>query len=107
MRSAANSRLHERRGEKYGRGRMRFEPRRDLALWCQSRMAEAGLVPPHSVLAPGTALALLRSSALPSAQAKRMVGHRTQRCPPAATKQRGDRGPRLVPVVRSELSMAT
>lgn len=31
----------------------------DLALWCQSRMAEGGIVPPHSVLAPGTALGLL------------------------------------------------
>ena len=31
----------------------------DLALWCQSRMEEGGIVPPHSVLAPGTALGLL------------------------------------------------
>jgi hypothetical protein len=31
----------------------------DLALWCQSRMAEGGIVPPHSVLAPRTALGLL------------------------------------------------
>jgi len=51
----------------------------DLALWCQSRMAEGGIVPPHSVLAPGTALRLLRSRALPSAQANCMVaqGQRT------------------------------
>jgi hypothetical protein len=34
----------------------------DLALWCQSRMEEGGIVPPHSVLAPGTALGLLPSS---------------------------------------------
>jgi hypothetical protein len=46
---------------------------RDLALWCQSRMEEGGLVPPHSVLAPGTALGLLRSRALSSAQAKGIV----------------------------------
>jgi hypothetical protein len=28
----------------------------DLALCCQSRMEEGGIVPPHSVLAPETAL---------------------------------------------------
>ena len=33
---------------------------RDLSPWCQSRMEEGGIVPPHSVLAPGTALGLLR-----------------------------------------------
>ena len=33
---------------------------RDLALSCQSRMAEGGILPPHSVLAPGTVLGLLR-----------------------------------------------
>ena len=51
----------------------------DLALGCQSRMAEGGLVPPHSVLAPGTALGLLPSRALSSAQAACMVaqGQRT------------------------------
>ena len=32
---------------------------RDLAPWCQSRMEEGGIVPPHSVLAPGSALGLL------------------------------------------------
>ena len=37
-------------------------------------MEEGGLVPPHSVLAPGTALGLLRSRALPSAQAKGIIG---------------------------------
>jgi hypothetical protein len=36
-------------------------------------MAEGGIVPPHSVLAPGTALGLLRSRALPSAQVNYMV----------------------------------
>jgi hypothetical protein len=45
----------------------------DLALWCQSRMEEGGIVPPHSVLAPGTALRLLPSRALSSAQAKVIV----------------------------------
>src|SRR5262245_40304595 len=66
---------------------LRLGPR-DLALWCQSRMAEGGIVPPHSVLAPGTALGLLPSRALSSAQAKGIVGptrglgHRTE--------QRGD-----------------
>src|SRR5262249_27870551 len=37
-------------------------------------MAEGGLVPPHAVLAPGTALRLLRSRALPSAQVRGIVG---------------------------------
>ena len=46
---------------------------RDLALWCQSRMEEGGIVPPHSVLAPGTALGLLPSRALSSAQANDIV----------------------------------
>src|SRR5215471_7349237 len=36
-------------------------------------MEEGGIVPPHSVLAPGTALGLLLSRALPSAQAKGIV----------------------------------
>jgi hypothetical protein len=36
-------------------------------------MAEGGIVPPPSVLAPGTALGLLRSRALSSAQAKGIV----------------------------------
>src|SRR5262249_30740335 len=51
----------------------------DLALWCQSRMEEGGIVPPHSGLAPGTALGLLPSRALSSAQANCMVaqGQRT------------------------------
>jgi hypothetical protein len=39
----------------------------DLALWCQSRMEEGGIVPPHSVLAPETALRSVRTVALPSA----------------------------------------
>src|SRR5215831_2028180 len=37
-------------------------------------MAEGGLVPPHSVLAPGSALRLLRSRALSSAQVRGIVG---------------------------------
>lgn len=40
----------------------------DLALGCQSRMAEGGIVPPHSVLAPESALGSVRTVALPSAQ---------------------------------------
>jgi hypothetical protein len=39
-----------------------------LAHCCQSRMPEGGIVPPHSVLAPGTALGSLASVALSSAQ---------------------------------------
>jgi hypothetical protein len=45
----------------------------DLSLGCQSRMEEGGIVPPHSVLAPGTALGLLLSRALSSAQVKCIV----------------------------------
>jgi transposase len=47
---------------------------RDLALGCQSRMAEGGLVPPHSVWAPGTALGSVPTVALSSAQARGIVG---------------------------------
>ena len=46
----------------------------DLALGCQSRMAEGGIVPPHSVLAPGTALRSVPTVALPSAQVGGIVG---------------------------------
>ena len=46
---------------------------RDLALWYQSRMEEGGIVPPHSVLAPGTALGLLPSRALSSAQVRGII----------------------------------
>src|SRR5262249_22843412 len=60
----------------------------DLALGCQSRMEEGGLVPPHSVLAPGTALGLLPSRALPSAQARGMVVAR--KALSNRTGQRGD-----------------
>jgi|HubBroStandDraft_5_1064220.scaffolds.fasta_scaffold243809_1 hypothetical protein len=72
MLSAELSRLRERKS----RMRMEIEPRGsvDLSLCCQSRMGEGGIVPPHSVLAPGTALELLRSSALPSAQVNGIVG---------------------------------
>jgi hypothetical protein len=45
----------------------------DLALGCQSRMAEGGIVPPHSVLAPGTVLGLLPSRALSPAQVTGIV----------------------------------
>src|SRR6516165_2886044 len=58
-----------------------------LAPWCQSRMEEGGLVPPHSVLAPGAALGLLRSRALPSAQVSGIVA--ATRRPSNRTKQRG------------------
>ena len=51
----------------------------DLAHWCQSRMEEGGIVPPHSVLAPGTALELLPSRALPSAQVNCIVAVRKMR----------------------------
>jgi hypothetical protein len=74
MPSAEQSQLRERESGM----RMEIEPGRslDLSLCCQSRMAEGGIVPPHSVLAPGTALELLRSSALPSAQVKGIIGVR-------------------------------
>jgi hypothetical protein len=44
--------------------------RSDLALWCQSRMEEGGIVPPHSVLAPESALGSVRTGALSSAQVR-------------------------------------
>src|SRR6516165_8185452 len=50
-------------------------------------MEEGGLVPPHSVLAPGTALRLLRSRALPSAQVTGIVG--APKALPNWTNQRG------------------
>ena len=52
-------------------------------------MAEGGLVLPHSVLAPGTALGLLLSRALPSAQAEGIVV--AAKGPVHRTEQRGDR----------------
>jgi hypothetical protein len=65
--------------------RCRGSPRpEDLALGCPSRRAAGGLVPPPSVLAPGTALGLLRRRALPSAQVRGIVvapkwlSHRTK-----------------------------
>jgi len=76
--------------------------RPDLSLWCQSRMEEGGIVPPHSVLAPGSALKLLRSRALPSAQVNVIVnvGNR-------ARNTKGDtEEAQFGPVVRSELPMA-
>src|SRR6516165_11745544 len=56
------------------RSMLGLRPRpRDLSPWCQSRMEEGGIVPPHSVLAPGTALGLLPSRALSSAQVQDIV----------------------------------
>ena len=59
----------------------------DLALCCQSRMAEGGIVPPHSVLAPGTALGSVHTVALSSAQARGIVG--AQKWLSNRTKQKG------------------
>src|SRR6266851_6124124 len=97
MLSAERSQPHERSGPAASWIRMADEetvlglrPRpRDLALWCQSRMEEGGIVPPHSVLAPGTALGSLPSRALSSAQAKGIVVVR--KLLSHGTKQRGDR----------------
>ena len=74
MPSAEQSRLRER--ESGIRMEIESGGSFDLSLCCQSRMAEGGIVPPHSVLAPGTALELLRSRALPSAQVKGIIGVR-------------------------------
>jgi hypothetical protein len=52
--------------------------RSDLALCCQSRMAEGGIVPPHSVLAPESALGSVRTVALPSAH---VISHCTVSLP--------------------------
>jgi hypothetical protein len=52
-------------------------------------------VPPHSVLAPGTALGLLRSRALPSAQVSGIVGG--PKGLSNGTNQRGGRGSTLRP----------
>src|SRR5258708_27065652 len=107
MLSAERSQPHERSGPAASWIRMADEetvlglrPRpRDLALWCQSRMEEGGIVPPHSVLAPGTALGLLPSRALSSAQVNVIVVV-TKGCRPG---QRSQEEPRFGPVVRSEL----
>src|SRR5262249_10968326 len=53
-------------------------------------MEEGGIVPPHSVLAPGTALGLLLSRALPSAQAKGIIV--APKGLSNRTEQRGGRG---------------
>ena len=53
-------------------------------------MEEGGIVPPHAVLAPGTALGLLRSRALPSAQAEGIVVAAAKGLA-YRTEQRGDR----------------
>ena len=62
----------------------------DLALWCQSRMEEGGIVPPHSVLAPGTTLELLLSRALPFAQVQGIVAVRMMMTSRKLTNQKGD-----------------
>ena len=64
-----NKSVHNAAGASAGERRRRH----DLALWCQSRMAEGGIVPPHSVLAPGTALRSVPTVALPSAQVRGIV----------------------------------
>ena len=73
-----------------------------MALWCQSRMEEGGIVPPHSVLAPGAALRLLRSRALPSAQVGGIVGAPKGAVELDRTERRKEE-PSFGPVVRSEL----
>src|SRR5947209_6844410 len=65
-------------------------------------MAEGGIVPPHSVLAPGTALRLLRSRALPSAQVSGIVAAFQAAVEPDKT-ERSHEEARFGPVVRSEL----
>src|SRR5271165_313518 len=64
-------------------------------------MEEGGIVPPHSVLAPGTALGLLLSRALSSAQVKCIVAKGDVFW--SRTKQEGDMTNQFGPVVRSEL----
>ena len=61
----------------------------DLSLGCQSRMAEGGIVPPHSVLAPGTALRSVPTVALSSAQVTGIVG--APRGLSKRTTQRGEK----------------
>src|SRR6516164_3629190 len=51
-------------------------------------MAEGGIVPPHSVLAPGTALRSVPTVALPSAQVRGIVG--TPKGSPNWTSKRGN-----------------
>src|SRR5262249_37327591 len=70
-------RRHKRAAAESRRGKAPAEGPEDLALGCQSRMEEGGLVPPHAVLAPGSALGLLRSRALPSAQVEESVARGT------------------------------
>src|SRR5215831_1843491 len=75
---------------------------RDLAPWCQSRMEEGGIVPPHSVLAPGTALGSVPTVALPSAQVRGIVGAPEGAVEPDKT-ERSREEVSFGPVVRSEL----
>src|SRR5262249_52340723 len=58
-------------------------------------MEEGGLVPPHAGLAPGTALRLLRSRALPSAQVRGIVGD-PKGCRTGPAREEG-RGAKLRP----------
>src|SRR5262245_13045473 len=51
-------------------------------------MAEGGIVPPHSVLAPRTALGMLRSRALPSAPV-RGIGGAQQGCRTGQPREEG------------------
>src|SRR5262249_47118927 len=50
----------------------------DLAHWCQSRMDEGGFLPPHSVLATGSALGSVPTVALSSARFRDVVEVRLQ-----------------------------
>jgi len=65
-------------------------------------MEEGGIVPPHSVLAPGTALRLLRSRALSSAQAKVIIADKKGRTITDNTERNNEEAS-FGPVVRSEL----
>jgi hypothetical protein len=60
-----------------------------------------GIVPPHSVLAPGTALGLLPSRALPSAQVNCIVAR--EKILQSRTKTKRREKAKFRPVVRSEL----
>jgi hypothetical protein len=83
-------------------GQLGLRPRpRDLALWCQSRREKGGIVP-SPFLAPGTALELLPSRALPSAQVPGIVA-RPEIDRLAETNPEETAGTRIRPVVRSEL----
>ena len=65
-------------------------------------MAEGGIVPPHSVLAPGTALRSVPTVALSSAQVKVMVAGKEGRTNPDKTERSYEEAC-FGPVVRSKL----